>query len=204
MSPTGKNADPKWDTERTLSELCLLFDRARIEQAETALARGLNAHLAGDLLAMEAQFDRALRVDPQLPRRAEMAPGFASLGASRFALDQLDAAAAAYRRALRLAPDHADSKRWRAELSYLQAERTLVRGVVDMPSYEKTIALATDHAAAADAIDKLSGAWSRRAERTRQIIAVLAIAMLCAFGFGVLKSRKRTVATETTVTPSTT
>jgi tetratricopeptide (TPR) repeat protein len=187
---TGTNANPGWNSEQTLTELCLLFDRERIERGETALARGLNAHLAGDLLLMSELFEQALRVDPQLPRRAEMAPGFAALGSARAAHDDLDGAQSAYRRALRLAPNAAEAATWRAELSYLRAEHSLSRGVVDMDGYLGALALAADHAKAADAIDRLSGAWSERAERSRRLIAVLAIVLLSGCGLAVLRARR--------------
>jgi len=195
---TGTSANPQWNSEKTLDELCVVFDRARIERAETALGRGLNAHLGGNLLLMEEQFEQALRIDPQLARKAEMAPGFAALGVSRSAQDNLDRAQSAYRRALRLAPEHADARVWEAEISYLAAERALSRGVVDMEGYRGTLALVSDHEKAAEAIDRLSGAWSERIERSRRIVAVLAIVLLSCFGFGVLRARRPVSATSPT------
>lgn len=186
---TGRSADSRWNAEQTLAELCVLFDRERIEQAETALARGLNAHLAGDLLLMADQFDSALRIDPLLARRSEMAPGFAALGAARANADDLPGAILAYRRALRLAGTHADAPTWRGQLNFLSAEQSLGRGVVDMQGYQTAAALVSGHAAATDALDRLSGAWSARAERTRRIVAALAILLLSAVGFTVLRGQ---------------
>jgi tetratricopeptide (TPR) repeat protein len=188
---TGKSADARWNADKTLDELCLLFDRERIERAETALARGLSAHLAGDVLRMAEQFELALRIDPQLSRRAEMAPGYAALGEARLAADDLAAAESAYRRALRLGPAHESNPTWRAQLSFVQAERALGRGVVDLPGYQAAVALGREHEQAANAIDRLSGAWSEREERKRRVIAIVAIVFLCACGIGVLRLRRK-------------
>lgn len=199
---TGKNAESRWTAAETLDELCLLFDRARIEAGDTALARGLQAHLAGDLLLMASQFEKALRIDPLHARRSEMAPGFATLGAARTAQDDLRGAVAAYRRALRVAPDSADSAGWRAQLGYLQAERTLSRGVVDMPGYREVLEIDAGHAGATDALDRLSGAWSARAERMRRLSAIAAILILSVFGFGMLRLLRRTPKETIAATPS--
>lgn len=184
---TGKNAESSWTAAETLDELCLLFDRARIEAGETALARGVQAHLAGDLLLMATQFEKALRIDPLHPRRSEMAPGFAALGAARASQNDLAGGVAAYLRALRVAPEAADSAAWKAQLGYLQAERALTRGVVDLPGYRGVLEIDARHVGAADAVDRLSGAWSARAERMRRLSAVAAILILSAFGFGMLR-----------------
>jgi len=197
---TGKNAESSWTAAETLDELCLLFDRARIEAGETALARGMQAHLAGDLLLMATQFEKALRMDPLHPRRSEMAPGFAALGAALASQDDLPGAVAAYLRALRVAPDGADSAAWKAQLGYLQAERALTRGVVDLPGYREVLQIDAGHVGAADAVDRLSGAWSARAERARRLSAIAAILILSAFGFGMLRVLRLRPA-ETTATP---
>lgn len=200
---TGSNADSKWSAAETLDELCLLFDRARIEAAETALARGLQAHLAGDLLLMAAEFEKALRIDPLHPRRAEMAAGFAALGSARAAQDDLVGAVGAYRRSVRLAASgDPELAHWKAELRYLEAEGALTRGVVDMPGYREVLALDAEHAPAADAIDRLSGAWSARAERMRKLTAIAAIALLAAFGIGMLRVLRTKTTEPATAPPS--
>jgi tetratricopeptide (TPR) repeat protein len=183
----GQRASADWDAARTSSELYAVLDRAATEEGDTLLAQGMAHFVAGRLEPMAESYDRLLALFPFYGERAKLAPGYAALGQDKLARDrksgetagkELSAARDAYQRALRLAPKAPDAPRWRAQLAFIDAELSLSRGVVDLKLYERALAHDPEHAAAAQAKDRLSGAAAAR-DRTRKKLAALgALALL--------------------------
>jgi hypothetical protein len=83
---SGQPANKTWDAERTARELYAVLDRAQLEDADTLLARGLTHLLANELSAMQRDYDLLLTKYPQFAERAQLAPGYAALGADRLGL----------------------------------------------------------------------------------------------------------------------
>jgi tetratricopeptide (TPR) repeat protein len=192
---TGQDADKGWSAERTAQELYAAIDRPALQEADALLAKGMAHYVAGDLDAMKREYDRLLSLYPRLPQRAKMAPGYAAIGRKLLDADQLEPARDAYQRALRLAPEASDAPSTRAELAYVEAELSLVSGVVDLDGYDAALRNDPDHAAAAEARDRLSGARVERARKHRRLAAGGAIALLLGCVVLLLRSRRAVVAT---------
>jgi tetratricopeptide (TPR) repeat protein len=175
---SGQPADKRWDHERTADELYAVLDRPRVEEADTLLARGLQALTRGDLTAMRRDFDALLAKYPDFERRDRLAAGYAALGEQLFRRDRLSASLAAYRRALRLAPETADAKRWQAQVAFVSAEYSLTRGVVDLTGYTRALELDPNLRQAREAIERLSGTRTRHVRDMRRMAAVLALVLL--------------------------
>ncbi|MDH5673607.1 MAG: hypothetical protein OEZ06_15740 [Myxococcales bacterium] len=176
----GKPATKAWSPERVASELYAVIDRADTKKAEALLAKGAELGRAGDLAGAQRHFDELLARFPDFGRRAELAAGYAAIGAEHLAADRLEASRAAYARALRLSPQHDEAASWRAQLAYVGAERALSRGVVDLHSYGRALQLDSKHAAASHARDRLSGRSESRQRSQRRLAAGSAIGLLLA------------------------
>lgn len=110
--------------------------------------------------------------------RAKLAPGYAALAASLFQRNALEPALAAYRRAIRLAPDYPEAKRWRAEIAFVSTEHALTRGVVDLSAYARALQVDPSHRAARDAFERLSGTRAQHARDKQRRWALASLAAL--------------------------
>jgi tetratricopeptide (TPR) repeat protein len=188
---TGQSADKRWDHERTARELYASIDRPAIEEAQTLLAQGMKHYVAGELEAMQRLYDRVLAQYPLFEDRSKMAPGYAALGRALLARDRLEPARDALQRALRLDPHAGDAAKLRAEIAFVDAELALVSGVVDLDGYAAALRHEPDHAAAAEARDRLSGARAARARQFKRLSAGAAIALLLLLVIALLRARSR-------------
>jgi hypothetical protein len=175
---SGQPADKRWDHERTARELYAVLDRPRVEEAETLLARGLQALTRGELDAMRRDYDALLAKYPDFEHRDRLAEGYATLAADLFRRDSLAAALAAYRRALRLAPEALTAKQWSARVAFVSAELSLSRGVVDLTGYTRALALDPHLREARDAIERLSGTRTQHVRDMKRLAALAALALL--------------------------
>jgi hypothetical protein len=179
---TGREAERSWSTERTRTELYAAMDRERLRPARTALAAGLAALEAGDVAAMEAHFERALRDAPgEGSVGAAMAAGWAALGDRRLAAVDYDGAARAYRRALWAAPEGEERAAWDARLTLAEAEADLSAGVVDVEGFRA--------AGAVGAVDRLTGAAAERKRKRQRYAAGLGAMLLGLAGVSLLRRR---------------
>lgn len=147
---TGEQAPQSWGWRRVSTELYARMDAQRMEPVRRAYEEGVAARDRGDLAAMEERFADVLARAPDVENGEAMAEGYALIAAQH-----PRRAAWAYRRALRLAPDHANASRWRAELAFFEAERDRRRGFADVAAYERVIALNREHAGARDTIESI-------------------------------------------------
>jgi tetratricopeptide (TPR) repeat protein len=188
---TGQDADKRWDADKTAAELYAAIDRPAIEEAQTLLARGSAHYVAGRLDAMQRDYDRLLAQFPLFAEREKLAPGYAALGEKLLAEDELEPARAAFQRALRLAPEAEDNDALRAQLAFTEAELALTAGVVDLDGYERALRYDPDHAAAAAAKDRLSGARAARERQQQRLLTVGAIALLLGCCALLLRGRRK-------------
>jgi hypothetical protein len=175
---SGQPADRAWDHERTARELYAVVDRPRIEQSRMLMARGQQLLAAGDLAGMQREYDALLSKYPGFEQRAQLAPGYAARAADLFRHDALEQSLAAWRRALRLAPDSPDAKRWQAQVAFVSAELSLTRGVVDLAGYSRALELDPQLTAAREARDRLSGVRAQQAREWKRKLALAGVAAL--------------------------
>jgi tetratricopeptide (TPR) repeat protein len=186
----GKGADKRWDAERTARELYAVLDRSQREQAGALLAKGMSDYVSGRLPEMQKSYDALLAQYPRFEEREKMAPGYAALGDALLEEDKLEAAHAAYQRALRLAPEASDAEQLRGKLAFTEAELSLTDGVVDLHGYDQALHHDPQLSAAADIKDRLSGQKAVRERRNKRLAAGAAIALLCGFMLVMLRSRR--------------
>jgi tetratricopeptide (TPR) repeat protein len=189
---SGQPADKSWSFERTTGELYTVLDRAQLEDAATLLARGQKALAEHHLEDMQRDYDMLLAKYPAFDERAKLAPGYAAIGGMRFAGDELDAALAAYRRAVRLDPSAPDAKKWRAQAEFVAAELALENGVIDLEGYARALTLDPELHAASEARDRLSGEKLRRAQAKKRWAAGVALVLLLGLMVLVLRARAAT------------
>ncbi|HEY8429516.1 MAG TPA: hypothetical protein VIL20_14120, partial [Sandaracinaceae bacterium] len=109
---TGEHAPEHWGWRRVAEALYAHVDAQRMEPVRRAREAGLAALARGDLEAMREHFDDVLARAPDLEDPGPVAAGYAALGDARLEAHRLRDAIAAYRRALRLAPEHESARVW--------------------------------------------------------------------------------------------
>lgn len=181
----GREADHSWGWRRTMDLLFEGLDARRTEAIETELEQGLAALDGGDLDSMREHFEEVLREEPGLPRRVEMASGYAALSSARLEEGDVEGARQALLKALRLSHDDPEASAWRAQLGFLDAEARLEAGVADAAAYREVLALDPAHDEAADRVEELTGevvpgheSKSEQRGRSAWILAALGLLLL--------------------------
>lgn len=141
----GRHANEQWGWRRVARELYAHADAKRMEPVRRAREAGLDAMERGELEAMRGHLDEVLARAPDVENAAPLAEGYAA--SARDASRDEDAVSA-YRRALRLAPEHPDAGQWRAELGYLRAKAAMSRGVLDEAELRAVLAAVPGHVGA--------------------------------------------------------
>jgi hypothetical protein len=136
---TGEHADQSLGWEATAAMLYSAHDAQRLAPVREDLEAGLAALATGDLDGMQAKFDEVLIAAPDLPQRAQLAPGYAALGARALEAGDVGEAERFYRRALRLSPTHESAGSWRAEVQFIEAEERLASGIADLGAYQQVL-----------------------------------------------------------------
>lgn len=183
---TGEHAPREMSWRRLSESLYARVDERRLATVRIAIEQGNAALAAGDLDTMEARFDDVLARAPEPEDPTPLASGYAQLARARTSEGRIADAERAYRRALRLAPDHEGAQGWRAELEMLEAQRSLDRGVLDVAAFEAVLAAAPDHEGAAAALARAPSSVSsppRDARRTWGLVAALLVGF---FGLALL------------------
>lgn len=179
---TGEHPPEQWGWRRVSEALYTHVDTQRMEPVRRAREAGLAALERGDLETMRVELDDVLARAPDLEEPGPVAAGYAALGDAKLEAHHLEAAARAYRRALRLAPEHADAARWRARLAFAEAQRSARRGVLDRARYAEVLALEPGHEGARRALQVLEpeepGAVTADARSRWALLAATLLAML--------------------------
>jgi len=160
----SKKAPEEWDGETTARELFRALDRARLSEAYTLVDEGLAAYGARDLERATSAFDRALARDPDLPRRAEMAPGYLAWARTLKRQDRGRAATALYK-ALRVDPGGPVAREAESELLVLEARDRTEHGVIDEASLKRAIELDPGNADAKEALARIEAESAARTGR---------------------------------------
>jgi hypothetical protein len=182
---TGEHPPQSWGWRRVSEELYGRVDAARMEPVRRAYDEGIAARDRGDLEAMEQRFAEVLARTPDIEDGDAMAEGYALL-----ATQQPRRAAWAYRRALRLAPEHTNAAQWRAQLLFLDAERDRRAGFADPDAYRGVLALHAEHEASREVLETLEEP-DPVAIRAQTVWAWLAAAILALLGAVLLWTIRR-------------
>lgn len=163
-------------------------DARRMEPVRTALQEGLAARDAGDLSTMRERFDAVLARLPELEEPGPVAEGYATLAAHHAEGQRWSQAVWAYRRALRLDPDHASAASWRTESAFATARRDADRGVWDERAFERIVAASPSHQGARAALALLAPPEARAAAPTSASArwGIAAALLLMLMGLGLL------------------
>lgn len=183
----GELPPREWGWRRISEGLYAHIDGRRMAAVREAYEAGIAAHETGDFAAMRARFEEVLARAPEPSHAEPMAQGYAGLAQHALAAGDLAEARWAYRRALRLGPEHDEAHMWRAELSFVDAQRDAARGVVDAAAYERVVEASPEHAGAGAALEVLevpAAAPRRASARTRWGVA--AAVLLALLGLGLL------------------
>ena len=148
----GTDADSAWGWRTTMERLYAGLDERRLAPATEALDAGLAALTGDDFETAERSFARALLLQPEHPRRAEMAPGYARLATVRPGrrIDYL-------RRSLLLAPDSPEAGRWQAGIVFAEAEARRAQWTFDAGAYREVLRQQPDHAEARALLEEFAG-----------------------------------------------
>lgn len=185
---TSHEPDLNWGTERTMRELLTVHDQVRLAEARTDFDAGMRALQSHQLATAVQHFDAVLLRAPSIAERAQMAPAYAAYALEKLTAQDLSAAAANYRRAVWLAPAHADAPRWRNALNFVSAESQLSRGIADVHAYQETLAYDPSNERAEHVVAQLSGETAARTRLFKKIAAALAAIGLV---FMALRIRRR-------------
>jgi tetratricopeptide (TPR) repeat protein len=160
----SKKAPDDWDGQTTARELFQALDRARLSEAYTLVDEGLLAYRERDLERATSAFDRALARDPDLPRRAEMAPGYLAWARTIKREDRGRAVTALYR-ALRVDPGGPVAREAESELLVLEARDRAEHGLTDEASLKRAIELDPGNADAKEALARIEADSAARSGR---------------------------------------
>lgn len=188
---TGKRASRDWTSEKLQKELEALYDDERKQKADDTLNKGIAALRALDLKTMARYFDQILADYPDYEKRSQMAPGYAAMGQKYLSADDLALAMRAYRRAIRLSPNHSAASKWRAQLAFIASEQQLSHGVANLEGYKKVLRHDPEHEAAKTVIDRISGAWELRQETAKRWSKIGAVVLLSLFALGQFYRRSK-------------
>ncbi len=194
----GDDPNPLWGWERISRELYAAYDRRKAEDVQSTLDSGLAAARGGRMQEMLEKFEWVLARHPLYERRAEMIEPLLRYAQS---LESSDSAKAAvlYRTALRLAPDGARSSAIRAAILFLEAERSLARGVADPELYRAAIELDGSHLRARAQYEAVAQDELMKRRRRRRAIGagglmIVSLAAISLIAVGGKKSKRKKVA----------
>lgn len=173
----GEHAPEQWGWRRVAQALYAHADAQRLEPVRRGREEGIAALQAGELGQMRARFGEVLARAPEIDEPGPVAEGYAELAARASSVEQK---AWAYRRALRLAPEHGDGDRWRAELAFLEVEQSLARGVLDEAQLRAVVGTHPEHEGAARLLQQVTANADEPVEdrTTWALFAALLFAML--------------------------
>ena len=183
---TAEHAPREWSWRRLSESLYARVDERRLASVRMALEQGNAALAAGDLDTMQARFDDVLARAPEPDDPAPVASGYAQLARARASRGRAADAERAYRRALRLAPEHEGAQGWRAELQMLEAQRALDRGVLDVAAFEAVLAASPEHEGANAALARIPAIVSGPPHNPRRTWGLVAALLVGLFGLGLL------------------
>lgn len=169
---TGHPAADGLSAEAVANELFVAFDKVRLQEVYGLLDAGLKSEAEGRHAEAVAAFDKVLARQPELDRRQEMAPAYLA-EAARLEPTDPRASIAAYRKALRIAPETPRKSQIEGRILFLETADERARGIEDPETYRRVLALDPGHEAARTGLDRLEAKDFEQGERARYLGAAL-------------------------------
>lgn len=177
LNATGSEAPQSWNAERVLQEIASLHDAPKRQAFGQAMLDAEKALAEGAVDSAAVALDRGLGEQLSHEVATTAGPLYGRLGALYLEAGKSSFALVAYRRALRLSPEHASKDAWRARTRFIEAELRRAQGTLDLTGYREAVALDPAFAQAQSALDEASGERAER-EKLRQRLAGFAAALL--------------------------
>jgi tetratricopeptide (TPR) repeat protein len=166
-SLAGKPALLEWGTADAAQALYALDDGLRLQDTDRLVDSGLQEQRDGDLHKAVESFDKALARQPDLERRADLAPAYVQYALSIEGTDR-SGALSYLRKATMLAPDGPRTAQANSEIAFLEAEALRDRGVVDEVLFRRAATLDPTNARARAALDQIESDAADRKRRIRR------------------------------------
>lgn len=178
---TGKGAPDDWSASQVAKELFAAYDRLRLQEVYALLADGLLRMESGRSDEAVAAFDKVLARQPTLDRRGEMVPAYVQYAHTLEPHDKA-AALAHLRKAVRLDPDGPHVAQIASEVTTLEGEALVARGIADAETFRRALAQDPSNARARADLDKLEADEGARRDRVRRLAAAALVLLIAAVG----------------------
>lgn len=164
---SGEKVSDDVAADKLLSSLLGAYDKVRLAEVFHLLDEGIAHRDAGRLEEAVTAFDALLARAPTFDRRAELAPPYFELGKRAGAKDRTQGRVL-MSKAARLAAGTPLSASIEAELTFLDAQDLLERGVADTALLRKVVQLDPNHQGARDLLTRLESEERVRDDRFRR------------------------------------
>jgi tetratricopeptide (TPR) repeat protein len=189
-SLAGKPAPLEWGAADAARALYALDDGLRLEDTNQLVDSGLQQQRDGDLHKAVESFDKALARQPDMERRADLAPAYVLYAISIENTDR-PGALAYLRKATMLAPDGPRTAQANSEMAFLEAEALRDRGVVDEAMFRRAATLDPTNARARAALDQIESDASDRQRRIRRASELVGAVALLVVSLVLFVGRRR-------------
>jgi tetratricopeptide (TPR) repeat protein len=191
---TGHAAPEEWAPPQVSRELSAAYDRLRLHEVYTLLDEGLARQKEGKPEEAALIFDKVLARQPTLDRKNEMVPTYVQYAHAVEARDR-PLALAYLRKAARLDPDAPGVSAIESDVTTLEGEDLVSRGIADANTFRRALALNPVNTRARADLDRLEDDADARRDRVRRLVTaalILAIATVGIVLFGGKSRRPRT------------
>jgi tetratricopeptide (TPR) repeat protein len=185
---SGEKVGDETSADKLLGSLLGAYDKVRLAEVYRLLDEGIAHRDAGRLDEAVASFDALLARAPTFERRAELAPPYFELGKRTAAKDRVQGRAL-MAKAARLAAGTPLAASIDAELTFLDAQDLLERGVADTALLRKVVELDPNHTGARDLLGRLESEERVRDDRFRRWAGAAAAGVVAALAAILLVGR---------------
>jgi hypothetical protein len=170
----GRDPELAWGWERVARELYQAADRRRDAEVAARLDQGLAAARQREDDAMLGHFRFVLARHPTFERRAEMVTPLVE-AARRLQGSDAAKAETLWRLALWVDPAGAKAREIRAAILFLEAERSMARGVADPELYRAVLRVDPNHEGAKEQVENVEQSGVLGARRRRRVAGAAGI-----------------------------
>ena len=187
---TGHPAPEEWGAAQASRELCAAYDRLRLQEVYALLDEGLARQKEGKAEEAALIFDKVLARQPTLDRRNEMVPTYVQYAHAIEARDR-SLALAYLRKAARLDPDDPGAAAIASDVTTLEGEDLVARGIADADTFRRALAQNPANARARADLDRLEDDADARRDRVRRLVAAALILTIATVGIVLFGGKPR-------------